>query len=113
MAQYSGINAVLESSQNDLRTMNSNRVAVFAASLQWADAVMVVSRGTPKSRTSVTWEIWWLVSAAEKDGERGGRLPTARHEHLLGLIGRSSDNEKQCYLQVNQDSSVTSLNLIN
>ncbi len=82
-------------------------------SLQWADAVMVVSRGTPKSRTSVTWEIWWSVSAAEKDGEREGRFPTVRHEHLLGLIGRSSDNEKQCYLQVNQGGSLTSLNLIN
>ncbi len=26
---------------------------------------------------------------AEKDGERGGRFPTVKHEHLLGLIGRS------------------------
>ncbi len=34
--------------------MNSKRLAVFAASLQWADAVKVVSRGTPRSRTSVT-----------------------------------------------------------
>ncbi len=42
-----------------------------------------------RSWTSVTWGIWWLASAAEKDGERGGRLPTVRHEHLLGLIGRS------------------------
>ncbi len=29
-----------------------------------------------------------LAFAVEKDGERGGRLPTARHEHLLELIGR-------------------------
>ncbi len=29
------------------------------------------------------------MSAAEKDGERGGRFPTVRYEHLLGLIGRS------------------------
>ncbi len=53
--------------------MNSNIHAVFAASLQWADAVKVVSRGTPRSRTSVTWRIRWSVSAAEKDGEKGGR----------------------------------------
>ncbi len=42
------------------------------------------------SRTSVTWGIRRSVSAAEKDGERGGRFPTVRHEHLLGLIGRSN-----------------------
>ncbi len=29
------------------------------------------------------------MSAAEKDGESGGRLATVRHAHLLGLIGRS------------------------
>ncbi len=56
--------AVFDSSQKDLRTINSNRLAVFAASLQWADAVKVVSRGTPRSRTSVTWGIRWSVSAA-------------------------------------------------
>ncbi len=49
----------------------------------------VVSRGTPRSRTSVTWGIRWSVCAAEKDGESGGRFPTVRHAHLLGLIGRS------------------------
>ncbi len=32
--------------------------------------------------------IWWLASVAEKDGERGGRFPTVRHEYFLGLIGR-------------------------
>ncbi len=45
MVQYSGINAVLDSSQKDLRTMKSNRLAVSAASLQWADEVKVVSSG--------------------------------------------------------------------
>ncbi len=69
--------------------MNSKRLAVFAASLQWADAVKVVSRGTPRSRTSVTSGIRWSVSAAEKDGESGGRFPTVRHGHFLGLIGGS------------------------
>ncbi len=81
-AQYSGIHAVLDSSQKDLRAMNSNRLPVFAASLQWVDEVKVLSRGTPKG-------IRWLASAEEKDGERGGRFPTMRHAHLLGLIGRS------------------------
>ncbi len=37
----------------------------------------------------MTWGIRWSVSAAEKDGESGGRFSTVRHEHLLGLIGRS------------------------
>ncbi len=45
MAQYSGINAVLDSSQKGLRTMKSNRLTVFAASLQWADAVKVGGLG--------------------------------------------------------------------
>ncbi len=48
MTQYIGINAVLGSSQKDLRIMKSNCLAVFAASLQWADAVKVVSRATPQ-----------------------------------------------------------------
>ncbi len=69
--------------------MNSKRLAIFAASMQWADAVKVVSRGTPRSRTSVTWVIRWSVSAAENDGESGGRFPTVRHAHLVGLICRS------------------------
>ncbi len=70
-------------------TLNSKLLAVFAASLQWADAVKVMSRGSPRSRTLVTWGILWSVSAAENDGEREGRFPTVRHAHLLGLIGRS------------------------
>ncbi len=89
MAQYSGINAVLDSSQEDLWTMKINCLAVFAVSLQCTDEVKVVSRGTPRSRMSVTLGIWWLASAAKEDGERGGRFPTVRHERLLGLIGRS------------------------
>ncbi len=64
--------------------MNSKRLAAFAASLQWADAVKVMSRATPRSRTSVTWGIRWSVSAAKNDGESGGRFPTVRHAHLLG-----------------------------
>ncbi len=70
--------------------MNSKRLAVFAASMHWGDAVKVVSRGTPRSRTSVTWGIRWSVSAAKRDGERGGRVPTVRHANLLGSIGRSN-----------------------
>ncbi len=69
--------------------MNSKRLAVLAASMQWADAVKVVLRGTPRSRTSVTWGIQWSMSAVQKDGEIAGRFPTVRHAHLLGLIGKS------------------------
>ncbi len=83
------MNDVFDSSQKDLRAMNSKRLAVFAASMQGTDELKVVSRGTPRSRTSVTWRIRWSVSVAEKDGESGGRLPTVWHAHLLGLIGRS------------------------
>ncbi len=89
MAQYSGIDAVFDNSQKDLRTMKGNRLAIFTASLQCIDKAKVVSRGIPRSQTSVTRGIWWLVSATGNDGERGGRFPTVRHEHLLGLIGRS------------------------
>ncbi len=78
----------VENSQKELRTMNLNRPAVFAASL-CTDEVKVVSRGTPRPEASVTLEIRWLASAAEQDGERGGRFPTVRHEHVLGLIDRS------------------------
>ncbi len=69
--------------------MASNRHAVFEASLQWPAAIKVVTRGAQRSRTSVTWAIWWSVSAAVKDGERGGIFPTMRHDYLLGLIDRS------------------------
>ncbi len=69
--------------------MERNRLAVFAASLQWAGVVKVVSRGTPRSWTSATCGIRWSVSAAEKGEERGGRFQALRHAHLLGLIGRS------------------------
>ncbi len=83
------MNAVFDSSQKDLRTKKSKRLALFAASMKWADAVKAVSRGTLRSRTSVTWGIRWSVSAVEKEEESGGRFPTVRHEYLLGLIGRS------------------------
>ncbi len=69
--------------------MNNTRLAVFAASLQCTDKMKVMPRGTPKSRSSMTWGIWWLASSAEKDGGRGGKFPTVRHGHLLELIGWS------------------------
>ncbi len=46
-AQYYGINAVFDSSQKDPWTMRSNRLAVFAASLQWADVEPRSCRGEP------------------------------------------------------------------
>ncbi len=39
IAQYSEINAVLDSAQKDLWTMISNHIAIFAASLQFTDEV--------------------------------------------------------------------------
>ncbi len=72
MAQYNGINADVDNYH-----------------LQCIDEVKAVSRGTPRSRTTVAWGIWWLASAAEKGGERRGRFATVRHEHFLGFVGRS------------------------
>ncbi len=96
MAQYSEINAVLDSSLKDLRTMKSNHLAVFVASLQCTDEVKVLSRGTPRFRTLVFWGTWRSASASEKDGERGGRFPTVRHEHLLRLIASAKVRNLLC-----------------
>ncbi len=74
IAQYSGINTVLHSSQKDLLVIKGNRLGIFEASLQCTGEAKVVSRRTPWSWTSVTWGIWWLVSAAEKNGESGGMI---------------------------------------
>ncbi len=38
-----------DNSQKDLRTMKSNRLAVFAASLQYTDEVKVESRDNPQA----------------------------------------------------------------
>ncbi len=54
MSQYSGIQVELDSSENNWRTTNSDSLAVFVASLQCTDETNDVSRGIPRSRTSVT-----------------------------------------------------------
>ncbi len=41
MAQYSGVNAVFDKSRKDRWTKNSNRLAVFTASLQCTDEIKV------------------------------------------------------------------------
>ncbi len=43
MTQYSGIKVAFENSEKDRRTMNSNRFAVCAASLQCTDDEKVAS----------------------------------------------------------------------
>ncbi len=78
-----------DNSVKDRRTMKVSLLAVFAAPLQITDKMKIVPMGTSRSRTSVTWGIWRLASAAENDGEKEGKFPPGRHEHLLGLIGRS------------------------
>ncbi len=50
------IKAALDNYGKDQWIMNSNRIAVFAASMQCTDEVKVVSRGTPRSQTPVTGE---------------------------------------------------------
>ncbi len=44
MEQFSGISAALDKSVKDTRATNSNRLAVFAASLQRIDDVKALSR---------------------------------------------------------------------
>ncbi len=83
MAQYSGINAILDSPQKDLR------LAVFAAT----DEVKVVSRGTPPPPQ---------VSGVGESGEFGvWRLPWRKGE-VIGFTFTSRfhikaiDNGQQC-----------------
>ncbi len=45
MSQYIGISTALDNSQKDQRTMNSNRLAVFTASLQCTDELKVSDVG--------------------------------------------------------------------
>ncbi len=59
---------------------HEKQLSIAVATLQCTDGVKVVLRGTLRSRTPLTWGIWWLASAAEEDGERGWRFPTVRHE---------------------------------
>ncbi len=51
-----------------------------------------MSRGTPTFLTHLTEGTEYLSSGAENDRERGGRLPTVRHEHLLWFIGKPYSN---------------------
>ncbi len=48
MAQYSGIKAASDGSENERRTIDSNRLAVFAVSLQCTDEVKSVSKTEKK-----------------------------------------------------------------
>ncbi len=61
MAQYGGVNSVSDSSENERRTMDTNRFAVFAASQQCTNLVKVVSRSLPNEwrllrKKTETWE---------------------------------------------------------
>ncbi len=73
MTHYSEINTVWDKSIKDWRTMKSTRLAVFAASLQRTDELKNLARG-----------IWWFGAC-----RRERRRKAVKHEHLLGLIGRS------------------------
>ncbi len=74
MALYSWINAVFDKSQKSCRTMKSNRLAVFAVSLQCAGEDKVVSRETHRSLTLVTWggvDAWCRPQKTTIEEERG------------------------------------------
>ncbi len=83
------MNAVFDISQKDLRTMNSKRFAVFAASTQCADAVKVVSRGTLGSRTvRVLGNTLFGVCRGERR-RKWREVPEGEACKYVGLIGRS------------------------
>ncbi len=50
MAQYSGIKAAVANSENEWQTIDINRLAVFAVSLQCTDEVKSVSKTEKKDR---------------------------------------------------------------
>ncbi len=54
MEQCNGIMVAIDSSGNETRTINSKRLAVFAAPRQCTDGVKVVSMGTYWSLTQLT-----------------------------------------------------------
>ncbi len=56
IAQYSGMNAAFDKSQKDQRIMNSNRHAVFAASLQCTDEVKAASMRKARPLMLVHWD---------------------------------------------------------
>ncbi len=53
IAQNIGISAAFDEPEKDRWTLKSNRLAVFADSVQYTDKVNVVSRGTPRSQALV------------------------------------------------------------
>ncbi len=74
MTQYIEIKAALHSFENNGRNMNSNLLAVFAASLHCIGEVKVLSREIPRSR----------MPAADKGEERRGISTTVRHARFMG-----------------------------
>ncbi len=81
MAQYSGIKADVY--------LSVHHAWQSLCCIRSFYAVHCRGKSRLKVWTSMTWGIRWLASAEVKDGERGGRFPTVRQEHLFGLIGRS------------------------
>ncbi len=92
MAQHSGMNAFLNSSRKDLRTLKSNRFAVLGVHLQWVDAVKVVSRGTPrphlhshrhsKARVAIVWTLGIILSGR---GGSWGRAEVLVQQRTQGI----------------------------
>ncbi len=61
----------MDSSKDERRTMNSNRLAVFSSYLQRTYHVKVVSRGAGRSDAGDSRDRLSVV-CCRKDGERGG-----------------------------------------
>ncbi len=64
----------------------SSRLAVSTASLLYTDEMKIFVKGNPPA--SDDGDLGNSVVGVCR-GERGGQLPTVRHEHLLGLTGMS------------------------
>ncbi len=67
-----GKETVMGSTENQRRTMNSNRLAVFSTSLQRTDQVKAVSRGTDRSDAGDSRDRLSGICRRKKNGERGG-----------------------------------------
>ncbi len=86
------MNAVFDSSQKDLRTMNGKRLAVFAASLQWADAW--IAKGATRTTSEIP-ERPYNVEYANMKEQSGNERPLLLSGCMqLKLVTTSTLKEK-------------------
>ncbi len=84
-AKWNSTESALNSSENERRAINSNRIAVFSVSRQCIYEVNVLSRGTPMSLTRLTVGVEYLVFATGNVVKMGGGGMS--HSYALVLFG--------------------------